>query len=46
LRIERQQTQYEKARAEMMKSEALAKLDELKRDIKAGIVSRKGDDDL
>jgi hypothetical protein len=41
VRIERQQTQYEKARAEMAKSEALAKLAELKRDIKANI--SKGD---
>ena len=37
VRIERQQTQYEKARAEMAKSEALAKLAELKRDMKAHI---------
>jgi hypothetical protein len=44
LRIEKQMTQYEKARAEMVKSEALAKLAELKRDMKAGIVSRSGDD--
>jgi hypothetical protein len=35
LRIERQQTQYEKARVEMAKSVALAKLAELKRDMKA-----------
>lgn len=44
MRIERQQTQYEKARAEMLKSEALAKLAELKRDIKANIA--RGSDDL
>lgn len=37
MRIERQQTQYEKARTEMLKSEALAKLAELKRDIKANL---------
>jgi len=43
LRIERQPTQYEKARTEMLKSEALAKLAELKRDMKANI-SRGSDD--
>lgn len=37
LRIERQPTQYEKARTEILKSEALAKLAELKRDMKAHI---------
>jgi hypothetical protein len=37
LRIERQPTQYEKARTEMLKSQALAKLAELKRDMKAHI---------
>jgi hypothetical protein len=46
LRIEKQMTQYERARAEMVKSEALAKLAELKRDMKAGIISRRGEDDL
>jgi hypothetical protein len=43
LRIERQPTQYEKARTEMLKSQALAKLAELKRDMKANI-SRGSDD--
>lgn len=43
LRIERQPTQYEKARTEMLKSEALAKLAELRRDMKANI-SRGSDD--
>jgi hypothetical protein len=37
LRIEKQQTQYEKARAEMAKSKALAKLEELKREMRANI---------
>jgi hypothetical protein len=37
LRIERQPTQYEKARTEILKSEALAKLAELKREMKAHI---------
>jgi hypothetical protein len=37
LRIERQPTQYEKARTEMLKSEALAKLAELKRDMRANM---------
>jgi hypothetical protein len=37
LRIERQQTQYEKARTEMLKSEALAKLKELQRDMRANM---------
>lgn len=37
LRIEKQMTQYEKARAEMLKSEALAKLAELKRDMRANM---------
>lgn len=46
MRIERQQTQYEKARTEMLKSQALAKLAELKRDMKAGIMSREVGDDL
>lgn len=46
LRIERQPTQYEKARTEMLKSQALAKLAELKRDMKAGIMSREAGDDL
>lgn len=46
VRIERQQTQYEKARTEMLKSEALAKLAELKRNMKAGIMSRGVGDDL
>lgn len=44
--IEKQQTQYERARAEMAKSEALAKLEELKRDLKAGIALKKVDDDV
>jgi hypothetical protein len=39
--IEKQQTQYERARAEIVRSEALAKLEELKREMKAGIISRK-----
>jgi hypothetical protein len=46
LRIEKQMTQYERARTEMVKSEALAKLEALKRDMKAGIMSRRGEDDL
>jgi hypothetical protein len=46
VRIERQQTQYEKARTEMLKSEALAKLAELKRDIAAGLSTKRVDDDL
>ena len=37
MRIERQQTQYEKARTEMLKSEALAKLKELQRDMRANM---------
>lgn len=37
LRIERQPTQYEKARTEMLKSEALAKLKELQRDMRANM---------
>ena len=37
LRIERQPTQYEKARTEILKSEALAKLAELKRDMRANM---------
>jgi hypothetical protein len=37
LRIEKQMTQYEKARAEMVKSEALAKLKELQRDMRANM---------
>ena len=37
LRIEKQMTQYEKARAEMIKSEALAKLKELQRDMRANM---------
>ena len=37
VRIERQQTQYEKARTEMLKSEALAKLKELQRDMRANM---------
>lgn len=45
VRIERQQTQYERARAEMAKSEALQKLKELKRDIKAGIALKQGGND-
>jgi hypothetical protein len=44
VRIERQPTQYEKARTEMLKSEALAKLAELKREMKANIA--RGSDDL
>lgn len=44
--IEKQQTQYERARTEMAKSEALAKLEELKRDIKAGLGTKRDDDDL
>jgi hypothetical protein len=43
VRIERQPTQYEKARTEMLKSEALAKLAELKREIVANS-SRRSDD--
>jgi len=43
LRIERQPTQYEKARTEMLKSEALAKLAQLKREMKANM-ARSGDD--
>ena len=35
VRIERQQTQYEKARAEIAKTTALAKLKELQRDMRA-----------
>jgi len=46
MRIERQPTQYEKARTEMLKSEALAKLKELKRDITAGLAIKRVDDDL
>lgn len=46
MRIERQPTQYEKARTEIMKSEALAKLAELKRDMKAGIMARRVGDDV
>jgi hypothetical protein len=37
VRIERQPTQYEKARAEIAKSEALAKLAALKREMKANM---------
>jgi len=37
VRIDRQQTQYEKARAEMAKSEALAKLKELQREMRANM---------
>lgn len=37
MRIERQPTQYEKARTEMLKSEALAKLKELQRDMRANM---------
>jgi hypothetical protein len=44
LRIERQPTQYEKARTEILKSEALAKLDKLKRDMRANMY--KAPDDL
>lgn len=43
VRIERQQTQYEKARTEMLKSKALAKLAELKREMKANM---RGSDDV
>lgn len=39
-RIERQQTQYERARTEILKAEALAKLAELRRDIKSGVTLR------
>jgi hypothetical protein len=46
VRIERQPTQYEKARTEILKAEALAKLAELKRDMKAGIMAREVGDDL
>jgi hypothetical protein len=46
LRIEKQQTQYEKARTEMLKSEALAKLAALKRDMRAGMMSREVGDDV
>lgn len=45
LRIEKQVTQYERARTEMLKSQALAKLAELKRDMKAGIMARRVGDD-
>lgn len=45
--IEKQQTQYEKARSEIAKSEALQKLKELKEQMSAGLSKRKdGDDDL
>jgi hypothetical protein len=44
--ITKQQTQYEKAKTEMLKSEALAKLEELKRDMKAGIMSKKDEHEL
>ena len=44
VRIERQPTQYEKARTEMLKSEALAKLAELKRYMKANMA--RGTNDL
>ena len=44
--IEKQTTQYERARTEMLKSEALAKLEALKRDIKAGLPIKKEDHDL
>jgi hypothetical protein len=43
VRIERQQSQYEKARAEIAKSVALAKLAELRRDMKAGMVRGSND---
>lgn len=44
--IEKQASPYERARAEIAKSEALAKLEALKRDIKAGLSTKKVDDDL
>jgi len=44
--IEKQQSAYERARTEIAKTEALAKLKELQREMKAGIVSRKVEDDL
>jgi hypothetical protein len=44
LRIEKQMTQYERARTEMVKSEALAKLAELRREMRANIY--KAPDDL
>lgn len=43
--IEKQQTQYEKVRSEIAKSEALQKLKELKEQMSAGIAQRRGDDE-